>query len=101
VTRSTRHVAIAAFATGTALLASGCGASNGSHVAQLGPTSTATRAPSTGSSGSTEEQALGYARCLQGHGVPNWPDPASSGVFDKTKLTLQQLGVSGSRLEAA
>jgi hypothetical protein len=38
---------------------------------------------------------------MRTHGVLNWPDPTSSGMFDKSKLTLQQLGVSNSRLEAA
>ena len=38
---------------------------------------------------------------MRSNGVPNWPDPDSSGVFDKSKLSLQQLGVGGSRLQAA
>jgi hypothetical protein len=33
--------------------------------------------------------------------VSNWPDPDSSGEFDKSKLALQRLGVSGSQLQAA
>jgi len=38
---------------------------------------------------------------MRSNGVPNWPDPNSSGVFDKTKLTPQQLGASASRVQSA
>ena len=45
------------------------------------------------------QQALAYARCMRSHGVPNFPDPNSSGAFPK--VTLQQLGVSSSQFQAA
>jgi hypothetical protein len=38
---------------------------------------------------------------MRAHGVPKWPDPDSSGSFDKTKITDQQLGVSSTGLQAA
>jgi hypothetical protein len=38
---------------------------------------------------------------MRSHRVPNWPDPNSSGVFDKSKLGLQQLGASSLRVQAA
>jgi hypothetical protein len=38
---------------------------------------------------------------MRAHGVPKWPDPDSSGVFDKTKITTQQLGVSSTGLQTA
>jgi hypothetical protein len=38
---------------------------------------------------------------MRSHGVPNWPDPNRSGVFDKSKLTSQQLGAGSSRVQAA
>ena len=38
---------------------------------------------------------------MRANGVPNWPDPNSNGVFDKSKLTSQQLGASSSRVQAA
>ena len=44
-------------------------------------------------------QALAFARCMRSHGVRNWPDPNSSGVFQKR--TPAQLGVSSSQLQAA
>ena len=36
---------------------------------------------------------------MRSHGVRNWPDPNSSGVF--AKRTPQQLGVSSSQYQAA
>lgn len=38
---------------------------------------------------------------MRSSGVPHWPDPTSGGSFDKSKLTLQQLGVSSTQLQAA
>src|SRR5260370_5355335 len=62
-------------------------------------------ASSTGSggwsnaAGSANSKALAYARCVRAHGVPNFPDPDSSGGFSKT--TLAQLAASNSRYQAA
>jgi hypothetical protein len=81
-----------------ALLAAACGGSPGSHVAQLGTSTAQSSAPA---GGSTHEQALAYAHCIRSHGVPLWPDPESSGSFDKSKLTPHQLGVGSSRIGIA
>jgi hypothetical protein len=100
-----RRAAAIIAAAGLSLLAAGCGGSAGSHLAQLGTTTTQANAASASggspTSGPTAAQAVAYADCLRSHGVPNWPDPNSSGVFDKSKLTLHQLGVSSSRLQSA
>jgi hypothetical protein len=45
------------------------------------------------------QKALAYARCMRSHGVPNFPDPTSSGAFPK--VTPQQVGVSSSGFQAA
>jgi hypothetical protein len=45
--------------------------------------------------------AVAFARCMRSHRVPNWPDPNSSGAFDKSRLTSQQLGAGSSRVQAA
>jgi hypothetical protein len=42
--------------------------------------------------------ALAFASCMRSHGVPNYPDPTSSGLV---KESLQQLGVSSSRFQSA
>jgi hypothetical protein len=67
-------------------------------VAKLGTTTTHN---SLASGGSANEQALAYARCTRARGVPLWPDPESSGAFDKSKLTPHQLGVGSSQIAAA
>lgn len=72
----TSVVAVAA----VSLLVAGCG----------GGSSPKAGAPQTG--------ALAFARCMRSHGLPNWPDPTTSGVFDKSKL--RQLGYSKSRVRA-
>jgi hypothetical protein len=50
--------------------------------------------PSTNS-----QKALAFSHCVRAHGVPNYPDPGSSGGV--VKETAQQLGVGSSELQAA
>ena len=74
--------AVAVIATaGLALLAGACGGSPATSTQQNG--------------------AVAFASCMRSNGVPNWPDPTSSGVFDKSKLTSQQLGASSSHVQTA
>jgi hypothetical protein len=71
------------------LLAAGCagsGSSKGSH------------SPSTGRS-TISASPVAYSACVRSHGVPNYPDPDSSGQLPKTDAG--QLGVSNSQYEAA
>ncbi len=86
---------------GLVLLAAACGGSSGSHVAQLGTTTTQSSSPSgrSSGSGSTSGQALDYANCMRSHGVPAFPDPTSGGEIPK--VSLQQVGVSNSQLQGA
>jgi hypothetical protein len=87
-------------AAGFALLAAACGGSPGSHVAQLGSTTTQSSSSSSNSA-AQQNGAVAFAGCMRSDGVPNWPDPNSSGVFDKSKLTSQQLGASSAKVQAA
>jgi len=61
---------------------------------------------STGSGGSpnaggpaSSPSAVGFSHCMRSHGVPNYPDPGSSGVLPKT--SAQQVGVSNPQFNAA
>jgi hypothetical protein len=72
------------------LLAAGCGGGSSPGVASVAAASFTTAAPSNG--------ALAFAQCLRAHGLPKWPDPTSSGVFDKSEL--QQTGYSVSQVRA-
>jgi hypothetical protein len=85
--------------TSLALLVAACGGSPAAHVAQLG--TSAARSSSATGGGSTHEQALAFTRCVRAHGVPLWPNPQSSGTFDKSELTPSQLGVGNSQIAAA
>jgi hypothetical protein len=105
MTRSRRPLAVASVVAVAAcsLLAAGCGGGGGSAgVASVASSTTA--AATTTQNGAPAVQdtrvaaALALARCLRSHGIPGWPDPDSTGGFDKSKL--QQLGVSGSRVRA-
>ena len=76
-----------------ALLAAACSASRSS----AGPGG----APNAGGS-VTSASAVAYSRCVRSHGVPDYPDPNSSGQLPKiTPANEAQLGVSDSRFNAA
>jgi hypothetical protein len=89
------RTAAAAAAVGLALLAAGCGGSPTSEVAQVGSTATQTSASSTAS---TMSGAVAFSRCMRSHGVPRFPHPSGGAI---PKVSLQQVGVSDSELQAA
>lgn len=96
-----RSAAIIATA-GLALLPAACGGSPGNHVAQLRSTATGSTSKSTPAARSAHQNdAVAFARCMRSKGVPNWPDPNSSGAFDKSELTTKQLGAGSSHVQAA
>ncbi len=77
-------------AAALALLAAACSSSPSS----TGPGSS----PNAGGSASSPS-AVAFSACMRSHGVPNFPDPGSSGVLPKT--SAQQLRVSSSQFNAA
>jgi hypothetical protein len=85
----TARTAAAIIATaGVALLAAACGSP-----------SSAGSGGSSNAGGATSQKEVAYSHCMRSNGVPNFPDPGSSGGI--VKETAQQLGVSSSRLQAA
>jgi hypothetical protein len=88
---------------GLVLLLAACSSgSSGSHVAQLRSTASPSSSLTSAAPMPTQQVgAVGFAQCMRAHSVPKWPDPDISGVFDKTKITTQQLGVSSTALQAA
>jgi hypothetical protein len=85
-------VAVAAFS----LLAAGCGGGSSPGVANVAA-STTTTTVSPSASGSTEATGLvAFASCMRSHGVPNFPDPASSGEIPKQAVVsaFQAVGTS-------
>jgi hypothetical protein len=66
--------------------------------------------PSAGSGGSPDaggsansQKALAYSACMRSHGVAKYPDASSSNELPSglPKVSVQQLGVSGSQYQAA
>ena len=55
---------------------------------------------STSAGVSAASQLLAFSRCMRAHGVPNFPDP-QPGATNAKFPGAQQLGVSGSRYQAA
>jgi hypothetical protein len=55
--------------------------------------------PSAG--GSASSHLLAYSRCVRSHGVPNFPDPDSSGQIPKEAVVRALREVSDSRAKAA
>jgi hypothetical protein len=64
-TPATSVAAVAAIS----LLAAGCGGGSSASAAAT-----------------TQTGVLGYAQCMHSHGVPNFPDPDSSGAIPKDKI---------------
>jgi hypothetical protein len=75
--------------TALALLAAAC-----SHT----PSSAGSGGSPNAGGPANSPSAVGYSRCMRSHGVPNFPDPDSSGVLPK--VSAQELGVSSSQLQA-
>jgi|HubBroStandDraft_6_1064221.scaffolds.fasta_scaffold639311_2 hypothetical protein len=73
-----------------AMLAAACSGS---------PSSTGSGSSPTARGSANSRSLVGYSHCMRSHGVPDFPDPASSGQLPKTDAQL--LGVSSSRLQAA
>jgi hypothetical protein len=93
-----RTAAVITATSALALLAAACGGAPGSHVAQLGSTTTKS---STSSSAAAAQQngMLAFSRCMRSHGVPNFPDPNSSGALPKSQI--DQLAASNPQFPPA
>ena len=96
--RRARAVVVITATTGLALLATACSTGSGGSPTAGGSVSSSS-AVSTGSGGSTG--LLAYASCMRSHGVPDFPDPASSGGIPKQGVISAENGVSNSQADAA
>jgi hypothetical protein len=92
-------LAVAMLAPIALLLAACSGGSSAASVARLSATATNASTPSNSLAASAAGTGpLAFAHCMRAHGLPNFPDPNGSGVFDKSKLS--QMGYSTSQLRA-
>ena len=62
------------------------------------PSSTGAGGSSSTGGATSSPSAVAYSHCMRSHGVPDFPDPGSSGI---PKVSPQQLGVASSRWQAA
>jgi hypothetical protein len=85
-------IATAIIATAALALLAACGSS----PASAGPGSPASAGTGSAAAGSA---AVSYAHCMRSHGLPDYPDPGSSGTLPKTSARL--LGVSTAVYTAA
>jgi hypothetical protein len=86
-----RRVRAAAVITAmaAALLAAACGS----------PSSTGSGGSPNAGGSANSPVPVAYSRCMRSHGIPNFPDPNSSGQIPKQEIL--QLGVSTSALQTA
>ena len=64
-----------------------------------GPSSTGSGGSSIANGSAESPSAIAYSACMRSQGVPNYPDPDSSGQLPKGDA--QQFGVSASQYQAA
>jgi hypothetical protein len=91
--RTARPAAAIIATAALALLTAACSSGSLSSAGSRG-------SPHAGGSTSSPS-AVAYSACMRSHGVPNFPDPDSSGAIPKQGGDPQQLGVSTSQLQAA
>ncbi len=109
--RSRRRLPRAAVTAGAVLALgialAGCGGSSSPGVARLATsTSGGTAASSGGSSSpqgsaSTQQKMVAYSQCMRTHGVPNFPDPTSSGQNTKEAVIRAFKEVGNSQVLSA
>ena len=83
-------VAVAAFS----LLAAGCGGGGSSGVASVASST-------TGVTTATQNGLVAYSACMRSDGVPNFPDPDSSGGIPKEAVVSAFQAVGNSQAKAA
>ena len=84
------RTAAAIIATAVLALLAACGGS---------PSSAGSSGSPSAEGSASSPSAVAYSRCIRSHGVPNFPDPGSSGQIPKG--SAQQFRVSTSQLQAA
>jgi hypothetical protein len=91
------RTAAAIMATALALLAAACSGSSSSTGSGGAPNA----GGSANSSSANSQKALAFSRCVRARGVPNFPDPASSGGIPKQAVVSAFQAVSASQAKAA
>jgi hypothetical protein len=88
-------------AAGLVLLAAACSAGSGGSPDAGGAANSAPAAGTGSGGGARTTGLLAYASCMRSHGVPNFPDPASSGGIPKGAVISAEGEVSNAQFQAA
>jgi hypothetical protein len=79
-----------------------CGSGSSTPGAATDSTTTTTGSPPAGGGTQASEGGLlAYSTCMRSHGVPNFPDPASTGGIPKGGVISSEAAVSKSTVQAA
>jgi hypothetical protein len=92
IRRRPLSLASVAVAATSSLLAAGCGGA---------PPGVASVASSTTAGTATQNGMVAYSACMRSNGVPNFPDPTSSGGIPKQAAVSAFQAVSNARAQAA
>jgi hypothetical protein len=99
--------------TGAALALAGCGGSSRPRVARLAsaPSGASAQAEGSGSSAkgvgapsegsSPQQRTVAFAKCMRTHGVPNFPDPTSTGELRLSTVTAAGVDVHAPSVQAS
>jgi len=90
--RRARAAGVITVMAAAAVLAAACGGS---------PSSTGSGGSPTAGGSANSSSAVAYSRCVRSHGVPDFPDPDSSGQLPKEAVVRALRGVSDYRARAA
>ena len=97
--RTARFAAVSVATAGLALLAVACASPSSAGTGGSSNAAVAAKMQSANNRSADLQMVLAYSRCMRSHGVPNFPDPGSSGQVPKE--SVQQLEVSDARLQTA
>jgi hypothetical protein len=101
--RCRRPLILASFVAVAALslLAAGCGGGGSPGVANVASSTTITTVSPSASGNTQATGVVAFASCMRSHGVPNFPDPTSSGEIPKQAVVSAFQAVSTSQAKAA
>jgi hypothetical protein len=88
-------------AVGLALLAAACGSSPSSTGSGGSPNVGGSGGPPNAGASANSSALVAYSQCMRSHGIPNFPDPDSSGGIPKDAVISADRAVSNSQVQTA
>lgn len=81
--------ALVAALVAAAVLVAGCGGSSSSGGGGVAHINTTSSTANSSTDATSKPNTLAFAKCMRKHGVPNFPDPTSSGQFNLNGINSQ------------